>query len=236
MKAIIVLLHGAQHDAGVWALTRRHLRRQGYEVWTPSLPGHGVGRSLPALGSIQEMARWAVQNLPDHDSPLIWVGHSMGSLVALEAARLCPEHTHALVMVATAYPMKVAPALLIQAEHSALSAMQEINQWSFHTASEPRMASNLRMMQRQPARTLVNDLRACDEYILDENGPEQMTCRSLFVVAGHDKMTRPSSARRLASRFPQHEIAEIPDCGHHIMSECSQAWCQILSGFLQGLH
>jgi len=235
MKAIFVLLHGAQQDAGVWALTRRHLRRQGYEAWTPSFPGHGIGRSLPALTTIQEMALWVVQNLPAKGSPLVWVGHSMGSLVALEAARLCAGYTRALIMIATAYPMKVAPTLLAQAEHSASSAMQAINRWSFHAVSEQRMASNLRMMGRQPSRSLVTDLRACDEYILDEKGPEQITCPSLFVVAEHDKMTRPSSARHLASRFPQHDFVEISGCGHHILSECPQACGQILSRFIQTL-
>lgn len=236
MKPMCVLLHGAQHDAGVWALTRRYLHAQNYKVWAPSLPGHGMRQTLPALTDIRSMAAWVVQNMPLEQSPVIWIGHSMGSLIALEAARLCPTRTHALVLVATSYPMKVAPSLLTQAEHSPLSAMQQINTWSFHTTSQQRIASNLRMMQRQPAHTLVNDLCACDEYILDENGPEQMTCPSLFVIAEHDKMTRPSSARRLASRFPQHELAEIPECGHHIMSEYPQAWCQTLSGFLQGLH
>lgn len=231
MKPMCVLLHGAQHDAGVWALTRRYLHAQNYKVWAPSLPGHGKRQTLPALTDIRSMAAWVVQNMPVEQSPVIWIGHSMGSLIALEAARLCPTRTHALVLVATSYPMKVAPSLLTQAEHSPLSAMQQINTWSFHTTSQQRIASNLRMMQRQPARTLVTDLHACNEYALDETDAEAITCPVLFVVAEHDKMTRPSSARRLASRFLRHEIAEIPDCGHHIMSERPQAWWQVLSRF-----
>ena len=40
------------------------------------------------------------------------VGHSLGSLIALEAAARAPERVAHLAMVGTAYPMKVSPALL----------------------------------------------------------------------------------------------------------------------------
>jgi pimeloyl-ACP methyl ester carboxylesterase len=40
------------------------------------------------------------------------VGHSWGSLIALEAAARAPDRVSHLVLVGTAFPMKVSPALL----------------------------------------------------------------------------------------------------------------------------
>ncbi len=47
------------------------------------------------------------------------VGHSMGSLIALEAAARAPQRITRLAMIGTAYPMKVSDALFATARDAA---------------------------------------------------------------------------------------------------------------------
>jgi pimeloyl-ACP methyl ester carboxylesterase len=65
------------------------------------------------------------------------VGHSMGSLIALEAAGRAPERVTRLVMMGTAYPMKVAEALLATALADPLRAIDMVN--ALVDASRPIM-------------------------------------------------------------------------------------------------
>jgi len=61
------------------------------------------------------------------------VGHSMGSLVALEAAAALGERATHLIMVGTAYPMKVSPALLDAARDTPLVAIDRVTAYSHST-------------------------------------------------------------------------------------------------------
>src|ERR1700754_395844 len=82
----VVLLHGAGFDHSTWALHSRWFAHHGFSVLAPDLPGHGRSAG-PALQSIAEMADWIAALL---DSVQVTkarlIGHSMGSLIALEAA------------------------------------------------------------------------------------------------------------------------------------------------------
>jgi pimeloyl-ACP methyl ester carboxylesterase len=61
------------------------------------------------------------------------VGHSWGSLIALEAAARLGERISHLVLVGTAFPMKVSPALLDAALNNPMKALQMINVFSRST-------------------------------------------------------------------------------------------------------
>ena len=58
------------------------------------------------------------------------VGHSFGSLIALEAAARAQERVTHLALVGTAYPMKVSPALLETSLHEPMKAIDMVNVFS----------------------------------------------------------------------------------------------------------
>ena len=86
----IVFLHGAGMDHSVWALLARSFAHHGYGVLAPDLPGHGRSAGTP-LSSIAALADWtaALIDAAGVTTARI-VGHSMGSLVALETAARHP--------------------------------------------------------------------------------------------------------------------------------------------------
>src|ERR1700749_2324136 len=112
----VVFLHGAGMDHTAWAQHDRWFAHHGYNVLAPDLPGHGrsAGKLLPGIG---DMADWTSALLAAAGAKQAkLIGHSMGSLVALELAARHPDRVSALVLVGTAVAMTVGPDLLKAAE------------------------------------------------------------------------------------------------------------------------
>src|SRR5512133_849944 len=108
----IVLLHGAGFDHTTWALHSRWFAHHGFGVLAPDLPGHGRSSGAP-LSTIAEMADWTAALLDAAGAPRAkLIGHSMGSLIALETAARHPDKVAALSMIGTAAAMTVGAARL----------------------------------------------------------------------------------------------------------------------------
>ena len=108
----VVFIHGAQHDHSVWILQSRYLAHHGYGVLALDLPGHVKSSGAP-LASVEDMAAWVVALLDAAGvKTAILVGHSMGSLIAIETAGAFPERVSKVALVGTAVPMRVGPDLL----------------------------------------------------------------------------------------------------------------------------
>src|SRR5271157_5236752 len=108
----IVFLHGAGMDHSVWALLARAFAHHGFAVLAPDLPGHGRSGGT-ALSSITALADWTAALIDAAGVGQVrLVGHSMGSLVALETAARHPAKVTALALIATAAPMRVSDDLL----------------------------------------------------------------------------------------------------------------------------
>ena len=86
----VVLLHGAGFDHTTWALHSRWFAHHGFGVLAPDLPGHGRSSGAP-LTTIADMADWTAALLDAAGiAKARLVGHSMGSLIALETAARHP--------------------------------------------------------------------------------------------------------------------------------------------------
>src|SRR3954452_5873465 len=86
----VVLLHGAGFDHTTWALHSRWFAHHGYGVLAPDLPDHGRSSGAPLL-TIGDMADWTAALLQAAGvANAMLVGHSMGSLIALETAARHP--------------------------------------------------------------------------------------------------------------------------------------------------
>src|SRR3979490_1841202 len=108
----VVMLHGAGFDHSTWALHSRWFAHPGYSVLAPDLPAHGRS-SGAALPTIADMADWTVALLAAAGAPKAkLIGHSMGSLIALETSARHPDKVSGLGLIGTAATMTVGPALL----------------------------------------------------------------------------------------------------------------------------
>lgn len=91
----LVMIHGWAMHGGIFAPLSDALLAD-FRVHRVDLPGHGFSRALPATDIATTARNIAVQT-----PPAIWLGWSLGGLVALRAALDMPERVNALVMVAS---------------------------------------------------------------------------------------------------------------------------------------
>ena len=133
----VIFIHGVLNDHSVWVLQTRYLAHHGWNVLAVDLPGHC--RSAGDPPATVEAAADFVLALMDAAGleKAALVGHSFGSLVALEAASRTPERVSQLVLVGVAFPMKVSPALLDSALNDPLKALTIINVFSRATLTPP---------------------------------------------------------------------------------------------------
>jgi len=112
-----VFVHGAGARSAIWMMVMARVARAGHAI-AIDLPGHGPseadGAALDgAVGLTLSRYRDAVGELCGALclGPAALVGHSMGALVALEAALAWPDKVRALILCAAAPRMPVAPEL-----------------------------------------------------------------------------------------------------------------------------
>ena len=92
----LVLLHGWGLNAEVWHCVQEELASQ-FTLHLVDLPGFGRSHGFGAM-ALEEMAQQVLERAPQN---AIWLGWSLGGLVASQIALTHPERVQALVTVAS---------------------------------------------------------------------------------------------------------------------------------------
>jgi pimeloyl-ACP methyl ester carboxylesterase len=235
-----VFIHGAASDHSAWMLQSRYFAYHGFNVLAVDLPGHGKSTG-PALASIQDMAGWALRVLDAVGiEKAVLIGHSMGSLIALEAAAAAQRRVEKLALIATAFPMKVSDALLNTARAHDHAAIEMINVWS-HSASGQTggnrapgqwiMGGSMRLLERT-ADPLYNDFSACNQYTAGSDSAASLACPVLMISGSRDFMTPPRSSKVLAEKFTNLQSVLVEGAGHDVMAERPDAVLDALIAFV----
>ena len=227
----VVFVHGAMNDHSVWTLLARWCAHHGHGVLAVDLPGH-MRSAGPALTSVDAMADWLLALLDAAGvQTAALVGHSMGSLVALQAAAQAPKRARRLVMMGTCVPMPVPRALLDLSRDDVLAAIDRVTSFSLSTlAAKPSfpgpgvwLHGSTRALMRQVLAAgdpllFHTDFSACNAYTAGLDAATRIACPSHLVLGHFDQMTQPSGAMDIAARL-QAPVHRVP-AGHHLMAEC----------------
>ncbi|PAT40500.1 alpha/beta hydrolase [Vandammella animalimorsus] len=247
----LILIHGVLNDHSVWALQSRWFAHHGWNVLAIDLPGHGRSAASEAPATVQQAADTIaalVQTLDD--APLALAGHSFGSLIALQAAAQLGARVHKLLLLGTAAPMRVSPALLELSQNAPEKAMHLVNVFSRSTLAPPPsalgpgtwpygmgMALGRRVLRSNPRENIFHKgFVACDSY---EGGPEamaQVKAQVLILSGSQDQMTPARAAKPLVQAAQQAGVAlqtASIDVGHNLMTEAPEATLQAMRSFLQ---
>ena len=241
-RPALLFVHGAGLDHSWFGLQSRYFGYHGWNALAVDLPGHGRSEG-PPLSSVEVMADWIftlLSALKIEKASI--VGHSMGSLVALECAARQPGRIERIALLGTAYPMKVGEAFLEAARKNEQAAFDMETIWG-HAAQAPlggnpnpgmwMYGDTLARLARLAPGVLYNDLRACNDYAGGLEAAAKVLCPALFILGKRDVMTPPKAAQALAGKIKDAKIVHLGVSGHSLMAEAPDATLDALIEFLR---
>jgi pimeloyl-ACP methyl ester carboxylesterase len=156
------------------------------------------------------------------------VGHSMGSLIALETAARHPAKISALSLIGAAAAMTVGPDLLAAAEANDSAAVDMVSIWGLGFRAElgGSLAPGLWMHGEaqsvlrhcQPG-VLFSDLAACNSYQNALAAAAQVTVPTTLILGERDMMTPAKAGKALGAAIANARIVLLPGAGHMMMAE-----------------
>jgi pimeloyl-ACP methyl ester carboxylesterase len=240
-KPSVLFIHGAANDHSVWTLKARYFAHHGFNALAVDLPGHGKSFGS-ARTTVSQYADWIV-NLLDNGAiaNAAVVGHSMGSLIALDVALRHPTRVRELVLIGTSAPMPVADALLDAAKNRPQDAFDMLNIWGHAPQMKwgrspipgtSLMMSYKRLLEKSAPGVLFHDLSACHQFTMREESFKQITAPTLVLSGTRDMMTPPKAASAVAKQIAGAKFASFEGAGHALMQEAPGAVLDQLKSFI----
>ena len=240
-EPVVLFIHGAGMDRTAWQLQTRNVAHSGARVLAVDLPGHGRSEG-PPLQSITEMADWIALFIEACEiGTATLIGHSMGALVALEVAARHSSKVKKLALIGVAEKMPVHPDLLAAAEANQPLGRELVVFWGLGNESQigghrqPGLwvqGASLTLLKLSKSGVLGNDLAASNSYQNGLKAAKKITCPVKLILSENDKMTPLKSGVALGEAIADVQIDVIPNCGHMIMLEESEAVYKYLKGFV----
>jgi pimeloyl-ACP methyl ester carboxylesterase len=225
----------------VWALQSRYFAHHGWNVFAVDLPGHGQSDG-PSCTTVEDFAKWVAAFLDAVSVKNAYViGHSMGSLTALELAGTRSDLVSKLALVGSAVPMVVGDALLDAAENDEEKARKMIVGWSYAPASQlgnnhkvPGTwlpGNSMALMRRMSKGLLHSDLSACKTYANGLNAAANVACPAMVIMGEQDMMTPPKASQAVIGALKNVRTETIKGAGHTMCSEAPDTVLKTLWAF-----
>jgi pimeloyl-ACP methyl ester carboxylesterase len=240
-RPCVVFLHGSALDHTFWSLQSRYFAFRHYSVLAPDLPGHGASAG-PCLENIEAMADWlhdVAESLGVENISL--VGHSQGSLVALEFAARFPQRVRSVSFICSGLATPVKPALIDAAANAPERAIDMMVSWGFgaagHFSRGPvpgylMLAGGQKVMRRNGRDALLADLRACNAYANGAAAASAVTAATQVIFAGQDRMAPRKAVMQLVRHLKDPVVNEIPGSGHMLPLEAPDECRRLLGDFV----
>ena len=238
---VVILLHGAGMDRSVWQFQTRNIAHQGRRALAVDLPGHGYSDGS-ALTPIAEMADWVFKFMGSAGVEKgTLIGHSMGSLIALDLAARYPDKVNHIILTGVAEAMPVHADLLAAAAANEDLGPDLIIFWGLgdkaQTGGHPLPGLWVHgacevLLKNSRSGVLGSDLAACNDYGSAVETAVKVTCPASFVLGRDDKMTPAKSGKALATNIAKSEVHILERCGHMMMAERPNEMYKALRGLI----
>lgn len=236
----VFLIHGAGSDHTVWRGVAKLMNGVKANMLAPDLPGHGASGGKPLDGIVQ-MGTWILSLAEALDArEIVLAGHSMGSLVALEAAAQLKQRVTHTLLIGSAIPMTVNRTLLDAAAANDPTAVDIIMRYGHGSALQPGssveadtlLADTRALLMKALDGTLFADLNACNGYDSGLDAARAITCPVDLIVGEEDRMTPVSAAESLMQSLNKPARMIVPGCGHMLLSENPAVVARALTALL----
>ena len=240
-KPTVIFIHGAANDHSVWSLQSRYYAYHGWNALAVDLPGHGksAGSPCPSIGAA---ADWVMRLLDAAGAATAaLVGHSMGSLIALETAARHSDRITRIAMIASAVPIQVSEALLNTSQANDHAAYEMINVFAHSNTAQLggnrvpgmwMMGSAMRLMERSGNGVLHADFSACNNYASGLEAAQKLKCPVLMILGKRDLMTPMKVAGDVISKLANVKVVALDGAGHSLMAEKPDEVLDSLISFL----
>jgi pimeloyl-ACP methyl ester carboxylesterase len=229
----LVLIHGAGGSRLSWPANIRRL--EGRRVYAVDLPGHG---GSPNAGRdsveryLQSLLEWQDEV---KEQSFIWVGHSMGGAIALQAALQASQRVSGLILVGSGAHLPVNPRLLKLASRpeSLRQLVNLIIAWAFGPEAPAGLIelSRQRMAETRPD-VIHQDFLASSGFDIGDRISE-IRVPTLVICGLDDRLTPELLSRELATGIEGAILEFIIGAGHMVMLEKPDKVAQAIERFLE---
>jgi sigma-B regulation protein RsbQ len=228
----IVFVHGWTCDESSWREQVPFFEKN-YRVITLDLPGHGKSGS-PANGPLSmELFARSIEavRVEAKAGKIVLVGHSMGTPVIREYARLYPANVAALVPVDGVLRLSGsanAPNPDRMKGPDGLKSREAMIRGMFGAGATPALQEHiLKMMLAAPETTAWQAMAAT--FAASNWTDEAIAVPALGIYADHSSADDPKYFKKI---FPNGSTVEVPGTGHFVMMEKPAEFNKLLADFL----
>lgn len=228
----VVFVHGWTCDESSW-LEQVPFFEKNYRVITLDLPGHGKSGSPSGAPLTMDLFARSIEavRVEARAGKIVLVGHSMGTPVIRQYARLYPANVAALVPVDGVLHLSGSPNAPNPDRMKGpdgLKNREAMIRGMFGKSATPAIQEHiLKMMLAAPENTAYQAMAATFA------GPnwieETFTVPALGIYADHSAANDPGYFKKI---FPNGSTVEVPGTGHFVMMEKPGEFNRILADFL----
>lgn len=236
----IVLCHALGLDLSMWTDVARHLAAKGYSVLRYDLQGHGASLQADEI-DIEALVQDAARIVQEWGrGPVVFVGLSLGGMVAQGLAIRYPQHVSALVLANTAagYAQAARDGFQARAAQVRQDGMAcVINEVLPRYLSPAFMQRNPEAAADLKARLLrcsPTGYAACCEALAGVNWHDSLGQIKVptWVVSGADDQASPTLLQQSLVQGIPHARHTVLPCAHLPTLEAPQAFMAQLDEFL----
>ncbi len=240
----LVLIHGWGMNSAVWTSLIQPLSQQ-FRLTLIDLPGHGHSEYDPGCSELDQWLDAVLQVVPER---AIWIGWSLGSLLAQRAAVLVPERVQGLVSIAgtprfaqsDAWPNAMERDILcrfaveLQADHA--QALERFLLLQAH--GDAGMRKLLRPLRQGLASRPEPDdqaLAAGLDLLLNVDLRADLTelhCPSMWLLGRRDLLVPVAVSEDLQGLLPEAWIHIFPHAAHLPMLSDQARCLELLTNFI----
>jgi pimeloyl-ACP methyl ester carboxylesterase len=228
----VVFVHGWTCDESSWREQVPFFEKN-YRVITLDLPGHGKSGSPSGAPLTMDLFARSIEavRVEARAGKIVLVGHSMGTPVIRQYARLYPANVAALVPVDGVLHLSGSPNAPNPDRMKGpdgLKNREAMIRGMFGKSATPAIQEHiLKMMLAAPENTAYQAMAATFA------GPnwieETFTVPALGIYADHSAANDPGYFKKI---FPNGSTVEVPGTGHFVMMEKPGEFNRILADFL----
>lgn len=215
------------------------------EVWAGQLPAltsaHRVHVSLVHFQH-DTLPQMASALLAQHPGEHVFIGCSMGGMLALEVARQAPQRVRGLALLGSTARPDTPELLRLRAQACEWFAQGRLDfvlranvSYAFHpihAADALLVARYVAMVKRAGAQALIRQNRAVMAREDLRWLVPGITCPAWVACGEADQLTIPELSRELAAWMPQARLDIIPGCGHMLTLEEPERVTALLCAWL----